>query len=203
MLVVSIVGFIAWMIVSPFVFDDYDGYGEVPIPGSRTLHLPKGDVTISFNTQVIGGMSGGQLPIPLGLEVAITPPQGIADPDLVNSTGGTTSVNNDARRQVWVAHIPETSGYTIKADGNVNGFIDPQLSFGSGSKYGFLPWLFVGLFTVSLLALLALALTRPRRQEVRPMTTLEKLTKLSSLHDLGALTDEEYEAEKRRLLDRL
>ena len=46
------------------VWDKYDAYGEVPIPGTRTLHLPQGDVKVSFHTEIAGTMEGGGLPIP-------------------------------------------------------------------------------------------------------------------------------------------
>ena len=42
-----------------------------------------------------------------------------ADPDVVENFGGTTSVNNDIRRRVWVAHIPADGNYRIAADGKV------------------------------------------------------------------------------------
>ena len=63
-LVVSVVGFITTLILNAFVLDKYDAYGEVPIPGSSSLHLPAGEVTISFHTQVIGSPGGGGLPVP-------------------------------------------------------------------------------------------------------------------------------------------
>ena len=49
-MVVSAIGFIVTLILNAFVFDEYDAYGEVPIPGSSSLQLPAGDVTVSFHT---------------------------------------------------------------------------------------------------------------------------------------------------------
>ena len=40
-LVASIIGFVAVLILNAFVLDEYDAYGEVPIPGSSSLHLPE------------------------------------------------------------------------------------------------------------------------------------------------------------------
>jgi hypothetical protein len=62
-MVVSIVGFIVTLLLNAFVLDKYNAYGEVPIPGEASLHLPAGDVTITFHTIAIGSPSGG-LPIP-------------------------------------------------------------------------------------------------------------------------------------------
>ena len=100
----SLVGFIATMVLNTFVFDEYDAYGEVTIPGSDTVYLPEGEVIITFHTVVIGSGSGG-LPVPR-MSVAIDPPDGVPDPVLTEDIGGTTTVNNDARVRVWVAQSP-------------------------------------------------------------------------------------------------
>ena len=34
-------GFVATLVLNAFVLDEYDAYGEVPIPGSTSLHLPE------------------------------------------------------------------------------------------------------------------------------------------------------------------
>ena len=39
-LVVSVVGFVITLVLNTFFLDEFDAYGEVPIPGTRTLHLP-------------------------------------------------------------------------------------------------------------------------------------------------------------------
>ena len=44
LLIVSFVGWIATMCLDAFVLDDFHAYGEVPIPGTQTLHMPEGDV---------------------------------------------------------------------------------------------------------------------------------------------------------------
>jgi hypothetical protein len=56
--------------------DDYKAYGEVPIPGSERLHLPAGDVVVSFHADGRGLNQGEkpQLPIPQNLELVITGP---------------------------------------------------------------------------------------------------------------------------------
>ena len=88
--------------LNAFVLDKYDAYGEVPIPGSSSLHLPAGDVD-------------GQLPHPAHRQferrwptrpaawVTIVPPEGVEEPQVTENYGTTTTVNNDARVRVWVA----------------------------------------------------------------------------------------------------
>jgi hypothetical protein len=50
LMVVSVAGFTAALVLNAFVLDTYNAYGEVPIPGSARLRLPAGDVTVSFHT---------------------------------------------------------------------------------------------------------------------------------------------------------
>lgn len=73
-LVASIIGFIAVLILNAFVLDEYDAYGEVPIPGSASLELPAGETTISLHTATTGTPTSG-FPIP-ELSFSITPTAG-------------------------------------------------------------------------------------------------------------------------------
>jgi Short C-terminal domain len=224
MMVVSVGGFIVALVLNTFFLDKYDTYGEVPIPGSGSLYLPAGQVTISFHTVVIGGPNGGGLPVP-PLGVTIGPPDGVAQPVVTENIGSTTTVNNDAHVRVWVAQIPAAATYNITTDGQVNGFIAPRLAFGHSSPYGYLVWVFVAIFVVGLVdsILSGWWLARTRRKAAAavvdlasptasPPTTaheptdegvrLERLKTLAALRDSGALTEEEFETEKRQILGR-
>lgn len=172
MLVVSVAGFITTLVLNAFFLDKYDAYGEVPIPGSGSVHLPAGEVTASLHTVVIGGPNGGGLPVP-PLGVTISPPDGVAQPVVTESIGSTTTVNNDAHVRVWMVHIPAEGTYNVTTDGQVNGYISPRLAFGHQSSYGYLVWVFVGLFVVGLadLALSVMWLGRSRRTVRSAMTS--------------------------------
>ncbi|ORV14107.1 hypothetical protein [Mycobacterium celatum] len=121
-LVVAVIGFAITLILNLFVLDEYNAYGEVPIPGSGSLQLPAGQVTVSFHTEVISSPSGGGLPVPQ-LGMRIDPPDGVPDPAVAESYGNTRTVNNDAHVQVWVVQVPAAGTYSIKTDGQVNGYI--------------------------------------------------------------------------------
>jgi hypothetical protein len=164
LVVLSVAGFITTLILNAFFLDKYDAYGEVPIPGSGSVHLPAGDVTASLHTVVIGGTNGGGLPVP-PLGVTITPPDGVAQPVVTESIGSTTTVNSAAHVRVWMVHVPAEGTYNVTTDGQVNGYISPRLSFGHQSSYGYLVWVFVGLFVVGVgdLALSVMWLGRSRR----------------------------------------
>ena len=252
-MVVSIAGFIISMVLNAFVLDKYDAYGEVPIPGSEVLHLPQGEVTVTFHTLVTGSISGSGLPIPK-LGISINPSEGLSRPTLVESIGGTTTINNDARVRVWVATVAAEGDYRINTNGDVSPFINPRLAFGHSSTHGNLPWVFAALFGFSLLDLVIASvwLGRVRRQSsptvglqgspnfqtanYEPTTfeasdgspnyetptygasiagaartpsyvptedgvRIEQLKTLAALRDSGALTQDEFESEKRRVLD--
>jgi hypothetical protein len=234
MMVVAVGGFIVALVLNAFFLDKYNAYGEVPIPGSGSLYLPAGDVTISLHTVVISGPNGGLPVSPLG--VTIAPPDGVAQPVVTESIGSTTTVNNDAHVRVWVAQISTAGSYNITTDGKVNGIIDARLAFGHAGSYGFLVWVFVAMFVVGLVdsIMSAIWLARTRRKaaaafvagaphypvvgptvsvatpEAPPTTAheptdegvrLERLKTLAALRDSGALTEEEFETEKRRILE--
>lgn len=218
-LVVAVAGFITTLVLNVFFLDDYDAYGEVPIPGSASVHLPAGQATVSLHTLVIGGTDGG-LPVP-PLRISITPPDGVAQPEVTESIGTTTTVNNDAHIRVWNVQVPADGTYNVVTDGQVNGYINPRLAFGHQSSYGYLVWVFVALFVVGLvdLTLSIMWLGRVARRPVPSVggavsfaapavayeptgegVRVERLKTLASLRDSGALTEEEFQEEKRRIL---
>ncbi|TDZ80296.1 SHOCT domain-containing protein [Mycobacteroides salmoniphilum] len=212
MTVGGVIGIIVSLILNVFVFDEYDAYGEVKIPGNTRLELPAGEVTVSFHSWVSG--DNGLLIPQLGL--SIFPPDGVAEPQVRESIGSSTTVNGDARRRVWVAQIPAAGTYEVQVEGEVNGFVNPRLAFGHGSPYWPLTWGFAGLLGAAALGWIAYLLTRSRAVRPTPPVTvqpassyeptgdgirIEQLKSLAALRDSGALTEAEFEAEKRRLLD--
>ncbi|MGA9493003.1 MAG: SHOCT domain-containing protein [Mycobacterium sp.] len=232
LMVVAVAGFIVTLVLNAFFLDDYDAYGEVPVPGSASVHLPRGEVNISLHAEVIGSPSGGGMPVP-PMSVTIAPPNGVPEPVVTENIGSTTTVNNDAHIRVWVAQVPADGDYNITTDGKVGGFIDPRLAFGHGSPLGSLVWVFVGMFASGLVGSLVASKWLGRiRRRAAPVTAtgsptyefpvtpvvkstvtstprepsdegvrLERLKTIAALRDSGALTDAEFEAEKRRILE--
>jgi hypothetical protein len=216
-MVASLIGFVITMVLNALVFDEFDAYGEVPVPGSGSVHLPEGEVIISFHTLIIG--SGGGLPVPQ-MSISIAPPEGVPDPVLVEDVGGTTTVNNDARVQVWTAQILAEGDYAITTEGQVSAYVNPTLAFGHGSPYGHLPKIFAIVFGVALVDLIIVIVwiykRKPRASTVThhpsPVAALgayvptdegiriQELDTLVRLRDSGALTQDEFEAEKKRVL---
>ena len=217
-MIVSGIAFVVALVLNAFVLDKYSAYGEVAIPGSATLHLPAGEVTVSFHTQVIGSTNGG-LPIP-NLKFSMDPPAGVPEPVVAENIGSTTTVNNDARVRVWTAKVAEEGDYRVSTDGNVSAFLSPRLAFGHGSSVPNLPWWAAAFFGVAVVDLVIArvwaAKVRRRPNPVGPMPTftidsgpsftptdgirIQQLKTLAALRDSGALTQDEFESEKRRLL---
>jgi hypothetical protein len=218
----SAIGFIATLVLGAFVLDKYDAYGEVPIPGTAKLHLPAGQVTVNFHTVTVGN-SGGGLPVP-HLVLDIDPPAGVANPKVTENVGGSTSVNNDIHRRVWVAQIPVEGDYIITTSGEINGFISPRMAFGHDSdSNNSLLGICAGVFVIGLVGTITTSVWRSR---AKPGTSdsppwqasapaadqpvvipsdqgvkIEQLKTLAALRDSGALTEKEFQDEKRRVLD--
>ncbi len=225
-MVAAAIGFVLVLILNAFVFDEYDAYGEIPIPGSSSLQLPAGDATVTFHTVLIGG-SGNGLPVP-PLKYRITGPDGV-DVQLTEDYGSTTTVNNAARVRIGYLHVPVEGIYDIELDGNVSAYLNPTLAFGHGTSFGSLPWILAAVFGFGVVDLLIARVwaARVRRSgQATPAWTvgddvpppiqavptytpsdegirIQTLNTLARLRDSGALTEDEYEAEKERMLDGL
>ena len=218
------IAFVVTLILNAFVFDEYDAYGEVSIPGSSSLQLPQGDVTVTFHTVLVGG-SGSGLPVP-PLKYRMTGPGGV-DVQLTEDYGTTTTVNNDARVRIGYLHVPTEGAYDVELDGNVSAYLNPTLAFGHDSDYEKLPWILAAVFGFALVDLIIVRIwaARARRSgQVSPAWTgdgnvpptiqavptyapsdeairVQTLNTLARLRDSGALTQDEYDAEKKRVLD--
>jgi len=221
-IVVGVVGLIASLVLNAFVLDKFDAYGEVPIPGTGQVHLPAGEVTASFHIAIPGGGGNAGIPVP-NLHLSVVPPPGEPQVQVREDIGASTIVNNDARVRVWVLTVPEEGVYEISTDGAVQGYINPRLAFGHGSQYGWLWMVFTALIVLGIVELIAgigwsvAAARRPRPHQPRtefppdrPAETyapsdsgvrLEQLRQLAALRDSGALTEDEFQAEKRRILN--
>jgi hypothetical protein len=122
------VGTILWRTLG----GDYDKYGRVSIPGSGTVTLPQGEVDIVFEVHFATNGSGGALTVP-ALRFDLVPPDGVADPSVKEDFGSSVSVNNVGHIRVWRMQVPTAGKYAVTSDGDVGGYIDPQLTFGTGS----------------------------------------------------------------------
>jgi hypothetical protein len=167
---------------------------------------------------VLVGGGGNTLPVP-PLKYRITGPDGV-DAQLAEDYGATTTVNNDTRVRIGYLDVPVAGAYDVELDGNVSAYLNPTLAFGHGSSYGHLPWILAAVFGFAVVDLIiarawAARVRRPASTEPAWATPpiqavpgdqgirLEQLNNLARLRDSGALTPDEYEVEKKRVLDEL
>ncbi|AFM18035.1 hypothetical protein Mycch_3290 [Mycolicibacterium chubuense NBB4] len=194
-LVAGVAGLVVSLVLSAFFFDEFDAYGGFPVPPLR---------------------------------IGITAPPGVPGPVVTEAVGSTTSVNNDVRVRVWVAQIARDGVYDIRTGGDVGGYIHPALAFGRDRSPGWPLWVSVAAIAVGAGALAFALIWRSRSgkaatplpdavpldEPIRPGplpadpyqpsdrgVRLEQLKTLAALRDSGALTEAEFQAEKRRVLD--
>lgn len=222
LMTIGVIGFVVALILNVFVLDRYNAYGEVPIPGSGSVHLPAGEVTVSLHTRVISSPTGGGLPVP-PVSLDVTPPPGVAEPEFEESIGMTTTVNNDSRRRLWRMRVAAAGDYQFTTDGQVGAYIAPRLAFGKPAGHWTLLWVFALVFVLGLVGLIAarrFSAPRRRRQVDVDMDgdgagaelghagfipegegiRIEQLKTITALRDSGALTESEFAEEKRRIL---
>jgi len=195
-LLVSIAGLAISATLNAFVLDDFDAYGEVAIPGTTTVHLPAGEVTVNYHATKLRNRGG--LPVP-EVKLTIEPPDGVPEPDITENAGGTTLVNLDAHRQLWVVRTRAAGDYLIRASGSTSdsGVVNPRLALGYDHSAPWAPWLFGALLIGSLVTLVAggIWLTRVRR-----IMRGADLARLASLRDSGAITEGEFRKQENRIL---
>ena len=224
-MVLCVVGFVGTLVWHSFG-GDYDKYGRIAVPGSGTVALPQGEVEIHYATRLATNGSGGALTVP-SLRFSMEAPDGARDPVVTEDIGGTVVVNSAAHVRVWKLQVADAGDYSVTTEGDVGGFIDPQLTFGRESWMPAWPAAVFALVFVVALGLLVVAAmaarqgggssSRPQAASSpvpygSPSTTtlntntpeqelarLAKLQQLTDLHRAGTLSDAEYEAARGRL----
>jgi hypothetical protein len=114
--------------VLPFVVHD-DAYGDVPIPGSGTVHLLPGEVDVTLRSQRPDD-GADAIPVPL-LSLRISGLDGNRQPEVIESRHA-KCVNNDCdiRTRVWIVRVLREADYHVIIDGEVYGPYQPTLTFG-------------------------------------------------------------------------
>ncbi|WP_157680236.1 SHOCT domain-containing protein [Mycobacterium dioxanotrophicus] len=225
LLAVGVAGAIVTALLNAFVFADSAAYGEVAIPGSAELELPAGEVVISYHA--VTATTGASVIVP-SVKLRFEAPAGAPTPVLTDRMGGTTTSNRDVRVQIGSAQVGQAGRYRVFIEGSGNENQRPRLSFGHGSPYGSAIWPFVGLIVLAAVALplsILWWISADRRNRPLVQATydefampvppagaptelpddqgvrLERLKTLAALRQSGALTEAEFQSEKRRILN--
>ena len=113
------------------------------------MTLPAGEVEIHYAVRLATNGSGGASRVP-GLRFSVEAPEGARDPVVTQDGGGTVTVNTASHVRVWKMQVADAGDYSVTTDGDVNGFIDPQLTFGWGPGPAWPAGVFALLFVVAL-----------------------------------------------------
>ena len=223
LMVLCIVGFVGTLAWHGFG-GDHDKYGRVGIPGSGTVTLPAGEVEVHYAVRLATSGSDGGLTTPR-LGFSMEAPEGARDPAVTEDRGGSVIVNSAAHVRVWKLQVQDAGDYSVTTDGDVGGFIEPQLTFGQRSPVPAWPAAVFALVFVVALGLVVVAAAAGKggsssRPGAAPATVpygpastgtlntntpeqelarLEKLQQLTDLHRAGTLSDAEYDAARARL----
>jgi hypothetical protein len=117
-----------------FASSDLASYAVIPIPGTKTVHLPKGTVQASFDA-LTGDVAA--LPLP-ELSLGVHPVAGGLDPKV--SVARSTTTNSGGESETLAARIQvATAGdYRIKITGGGN-YNAPKLLLGRSDTGNWLP----------------------------------------------------------------
>jgi hypothetical protein len=111
------------MYALPFLVPE-DPYGEVPIPGSATLHLPAGEVDLTLRS---AGCLDVQ-PVP-PLSIRVSGPDGSLQPKTTESRRTKYFTADDMWVRVWVVNVAKEGDYHVEVEGEVYGPYQPWLTF--------------------------------------------------------------------------
>ncbi|MDX6371639.1 MAG: hypothetical protein QOD98_627 [Nocardioidaceae bacterium] len=131
LMVLCIVGFVGTLVWHSFG-GDYDKYGRIDVPGSGTVSLPAGEVEIHYAVRLATNGGGGALTVP-NLSFSMDGPDGARGVHVTEDIGGTVTVNSSSHVRVWKLQVKDAGDYSVTTDGDVGGFIAPQLTFGQRS----------------------------------------------------------------------
>ena len=225
LMVLCIIGFVGTLVWHGFG-GDHDKYGRIDVPGSGTVSLPEGEVEVHYAVRLATNGSGGALTVP-DLQFSMEAPEGARDPVVTEAIGGTVVVNTAAHVRVWKLRVMDAGDYAVTTEGDVGGFIAPQLTFGERSPVPAWPAAVFALVFVVALGLVVVAALGASHGSGRssspttgppsvpygaaPATSLDtntpeqelarlaQLQQLTDLHTSGTLSDAEYAAAKSRL----
>jgi hypothetical protein len=155
LMVLCIVGFVGTLVWHGFG-GDYDKYGRIDVPGSGTVTLPTGEVEIHYATRLATNGGGGALTVP-ALSFNMEGPDGSREAQVTEDFGGTVTVNSSAHVRVWRMQVKDAGDYSVTTDGDVAGYIAPQLTFGQRSPVPAWPAAVFALVFVVALGLLLVA----------------------------------------------
>jgi hypothetical protein len=174
LVVLTFVGGLTAFILANTALSQIDVYGTVPVPGTKVLHLPAGEVDISFATDSAVN-NGGSFFTP-GMSLRVTPASGSgANPTVTDSSSSASTIGSQTRARVFKLQVPNAGDYRVSVEADTSAYINPQLLFGQSPPEGLIVKL--GLITLGgliLIIILAGIVARRANKEAGP--TVSPLT---------------------------
>jgi Short C-terminal domain len=133
--VLTFIGALAAFILANTALSRIDANGTVPVPGTSVLHLPAGEVDISFATNSAVANGGSFYTPGMDLKVAPVSESG-ASPTITDSSGGASTIGSRTSARVWKMQVPTAGDYRVTVDGNASAYINPKLLFGQSPPGG-------------------------------------------------------------------
>jgi hypothetical protein len=134
---------LAIVLCNTFWWDKQDELGHVPIPGKGRVHLPQGSVDIGFDAFIYMKRNEHSVPVP-PLKLWLSAPSGVPQADVVvTPVSASPQFSNSSAASLWTAKIPVAGHYAVKVEGDVGGFDEPRLVFGTAPH-----WTVEALYTV-------------------------------------------------------
>ena len=205
-----------------FVGGDLSSYAVIDVPGTKTVHLPTGTVEASFDA-LTGDVAAMPLP---ELSLGVHPVGGGADPKITVARSDTINSGGESETLAAKIHVVKAGDYRVSITGGGN-YNQPRLLLGRSKASRWLPILIIAVvvdLVIYLVSVVVLRSLRRRQGEVAadgpsstrltielPRTAAtpgdggveERLAQLDRLRSAGSVSDDEYAAERRRILDSL
>ena len=203
--------------------DAADEYGRISVPGSGALELPEGDVALFYEERVTLS-ENESLPVPPGLRVRARREQTI---ESENTTNNAINLDGRSLREFAKLEVPAAGSYRVSVRADASGGNSPSVTFGKGlgasmAGAGVKAGIAAGAgLALGLLLLLAGRIGYEPAPVIRPVAPSTSsppprppepapdaadgdiqtaLADLRMRRTAGLIGEEEYEAERKRLL---
>ena len=136
--------------LSVYALESSDAYGEIPVPGTGTVHLPAGEIVAAFAHSDDGRHSNpdpGPEPEPT---LWLTGPASAPEPRIVADRGRRSDDGTSTHVQLWRITVGAEGDYDATVAGDASGYPQPRIAFGRTSS-GVWLWALGGLLFVAVM----------------------------------------------------
>ena len=134
---------LAWVASGGFFAPGHDAYGEVAIPGERTVALPAGPARLYVLERGYFGSKGDMVYIPDGIVASVDPVGGVPLTLRSNTHGAVTTTDHESWTTFAEFDVPTAGDYRVTVlDPGRQGDSAHTVTIGKGPWAPVPPWLF-------------------------------------------------------------